>query len=77
MEQGKRRCIYQRGCAERRRGGAIERGRGGDCAPIHTGGIWLEKESGGLEKFPSGGLVRNGAKHPGAGTQLTDGAEAG
>lgn len=20
------------------------RGRGGDCAPIHTGGIWLENE---------------------------------
>ena len=61
-------------------GGVKERGRGGDCAPIHIGGIWLENKLlgfvvffsvffffFGLEKFSSGGLVRNRASR--AGTQ--------
>ncbi len=47
-------------------------GRGGDCAPIHIGGIWLENELflsvflflRELEKFSSGELVRNRAKRP-------------
>lgn len=48
---GERRCIYQRGRERGRLGCAEEEevegevgGRGGDCAPIHIGGIWLENE---------------------------------
>lgn len=43
---GERRCI----CGEREREAGLLRrkeavgGRGGDCAPIHIGGIWLESE---------------------------------
>lgn len=58
------------GCAEEEE----VAGRGGDCAPIHIGGIWLENELflwgffffwRGLEKFSSGELDQTGAKHPG------------
>lgn len=41
-------------------------GPGGGSDPILISGIWPENEpgAGGLERFSSGEIVRNGAKHP-------------
>lgn len=70
-EQGRREEVYlseRLGCADGEVGGM-----GGGSEPIHISGIWPENElvlfsffffGGGLEKFSSGEIFRNGAKHP-------------